>query len=83
MCDEITNRAAPEDPASSHLSGVEADRRAQQLQSMLEQGIVFAALFRREAMRAMDGSANELPRTSAQLRACFNKLDELTGVQYG
>jgi hypothetical protein len=46
---------------------------------MLEQGIIFATLFRREAIRAMDGSTHQLQQASAQLRACLDKIDELTG----
>ena len=49
------------------------------LESMLEQAIIFSTLFRREALRMMDGSQHQLGVASDQLRACLDKLDQLTG----
>lgn len=51
--------------------------------SLLEQAIIFATLFRREALRAMDGSANQVQQASAQLRACLDRIDKLKEARHG
>lgn len=51
------------------------------LDSMLTQADLFAAIFQREVIRTKYGTSNQLKQASKQLRACLDRLDELTGEE--
>ena len=44
--------------------------------ALMEAGI-FAEIFMRESLRAVNGSANQLPQAIAQLRACLDKIESI------
>jgi hypothetical protein len=70
-------------PSNSKILPSELSSTTRTSLPLLEQAIIFATLFRREALRAMEGSQNMLGRASAQLRACLDKVDEsLGGAQH-
>jgi hypothetical protein len=47
------------------------------LDDRLLEAIIYANIFVREAQRMRDESKNELPRASAQLRACLDRIEEI------
>ena len=53
------------------------------LREALLEACIFGEIFVREGWRAVAGSANQLGQATAQLRACLDKIDKITGASHG
>jgi hypothetical protein len=53
------------------------------LREALLEACIFSEIFVREGWRAMNGNKNQLGQATAQLRACLDKIDKITGASHG
>lgn len=65
----------PSSSASSQSASISTHNDA------LRVGRVFAEIFIREALRAMEGNRHQLKQSVAQLRACLDKIEGLEAEQ--